>query len=58
MPGQEVKNAVLTACNADETRPLTDHVLWKTPKRLAYDIDVTYYLNRGGPSAADVPRAR
>lgn len=52
--GQEVKNAVLAACNADETRPLTDHVLVEDPETVAYDIDVTYYLNRGGPSAADV----
>lgn len=52
--GQEVKNAVLAACNADETRPLTDHVLVSDPETVEYDIDVTYYLNRGGPSAADV----
>ena len=52
--GQEVKNAVLAACNADETRPLTDHVLVEDPETVEYDIDVTYYLNRGGPSAADV----
>lgn len=52
--GQEVKNAVLAACNADETRPLTDHVLVEDPETVAYDIDVTYYLNRGGPPAADV----
>lgn len=52
--GQEVKNAVLAACNADETRPLTDHVLVEDPETVEYDIDTTYYLNRGGPSAADV----
>lgn len=52
--GQEVKNAVLAACNADETRPLTDHVLVSDPETVEYDIDTTYYLNRGGPSAADV----
>ena len=52
--GQEVKNAVLAACNADETRPLTDHVLVEDPETVEYDIDATYYLNRGGPSAADV----
>lgn len=52
--GEEVKKAVLAACNADETRPLTDHVLVEDPEVVDYDIDATYYLNRGGPSAADL----
>lgn len=52
--GEEVKKAVLAACNADETRPLTDHVLVSDPDTVEYDIDATYYLNSGGPSASDV----
>lgn len=49
----EVKNAVLSACNADTVRPLTDLVSVKDPETVEYDISLTYYI----PSDASVSSA-
>jgi phage-related baseplate assembly protein len=42
--GEEVKQAVLNACNADTVRPMTDHVLVENPEEVLYDIDFTYWV--------------
>lgn len=40
----EIKNAVLTACNDDTVRPLTDKVSVKDPQKVSYNITFTYYV--------------
>lgn len=51
--GEEIKAAVLAACNADEVRPLTDHVEVLDPLPVAYDITLTYYLNSTASQSAE-----
>lgn len=54
----EVKAAVLAACNADEVRPLTDHVEVLDPAQATYNITLTYYVSRTATqSAAEVQAA-
>ncbi|NLM85521.1 MAG: baseplate J/gp47 family protein [Clostridiales bacterium] len=54
----EVKTAVLAACNADEVRPLTDHVEVLDPTLASYNINLTYYLSRTATqSAAEIQAA-
>lgn len=54
----EVKTAVLAACNADEVRPLTDHVEVLDPAKTQYNITLTYYINRRATqSAAEIEAA-
>jgi phage-related baseplate assembly protein len=48
----EVKDAVLAACNADEVRPLTDHVEVLDPTQVQYDITLTYYISRKATQSA------
>lgn len=43
--GEEMKRAVLEACNADTVRPMTDHVLMQDPEPVSYDIDFTYWIS-------------
>lgn len=43
-PGKDVLEAVYTACNAEDRRPLTDLVLVKAPKTVPYDIEFVYYM--------------
>lgn len=42
--GSEIKNAVLSACNPDFVRPLTDYVSVDDPEIVSYDITFTYYI--------------
>lgn len=54
----EIKAAVLAACNADTVRPLTDQVFVEDAEPVSYNIDFTYYIQTGsGKSAADVQAA-
>lgn len=54
----EVKAAVLAACNADEVRPLTDHVEVLDPAKTQYNITLTYYISRKATqSAAEIGNA-
>lgn len=56
--GEEVKNAVLAACSADDVRPLTDHVAVEDPEEVPYDIAFTYYTQTGSArSGADIEAA-
>lgn len=55
--GDELKAAVLAACNADEVRPLTDQVSVEDPEVVPYSIDLTYYIPADSDSAAEVQAA-
>ena len=50
--GTEMKAAILAACNAENVRPLTDHVLMADPVAETYNIDMTYWLPSDGDAAA------
>lgn len=55
---EEIKAAVLSACSADDVRPLTDKVLVEDAETVSYDISITYYTQSGGSkSAADIQAA-
>lgn len=41
------KNAILEACNDDKVRPLTDIVEVLDPEEVDFDVEITYYINRG-----------
>ena len=49
--GQEIKNAVFAACNPDDVRPLSDHVVMDDPEVVGYDIDFTYFINSRTPAS-------
>lgn len=42
--GDEIKNSVLSACNYEYVRPLTDLVTVENPEVVNYDIGLTYYI--------------
>ena len=42
-----VKGAIIDACNGDTTRPLTDVVSCEDAEVVPYDIQFTYYVQRG-----------
>mgnify|MGYP001033290721 CR=1 FL=1 len=44
--GEEIKNAVLAACNDKYVRPMTDLVVVEDPETVSYDITFTYYIPR------------
>lgn len=44
--GEEMKAAVLAACNQDDRRPMTDHVSVADPEMVNYDISFTYYIRK------------
>lgn len=44
--GEEIKNAVYSACNDDYVRPLTDYLVIDDPESISYDIEFTYYVPR------------
>jgi len=49
---QEIKKAVLEACNREEVRPLTDFVAVKDAELVRYNINFTYYIQRGTDKSA------
>ncbi|EDS13182.1 baseplate J/gp47 family protein [Anaerotruncus colihominis] len=56
--GEEIKNAVLAACNEDTVRPLTDQVFVEDAEKIEYDISCTYYIQEGvQKSAAELKAA-
>jgi len=59
MAGEEIKNAVYAACNADDVRPLTDKVEMKDPEYVEYDINFKYFVFSQGArfSLADTEKA-
>lgn len=50
--GEEIKQAIYSACSADERRPLTDYVTVADPDVVRYDIDMTYYISDEATSSA------
>lgn len=50
---EEMKSLVLAACNADDRRPLTDHVLVEDPENVDYKIKFTYYTQNGSTISAE-----
>lgn len=53
--GEEMKQAVLAACSAEDVRPLTDKVSVEDAETAEYDVDITYYLQNGiSRSAAEI----
>ena len=58
LAGEEIKRAVLEACNDDERRPLSDLVYVRDAEIVKFDVTLTYYLQTGRTrSAADVSAA-
>ena len=55
---EEMKSAVLAACNPDEIRAMTDFVQMGDPEIVPYDIDLTYYIPaNSATSAAQIEQA-
>lgn len=54
---EEMKARVLAACNADDVRPLTDHVSVEDPESVNYRIRFTYYIQEGGTVSAEALEA-
>lgn len=52
IPGQEILDAVLAACNNEKVRPLTDHVSVLPPTTISYDIALTYWIGRQNSAGA------
>lgn len=53
--GDEIKNAVLAACNDENVRPMTDLVVVDDPETVTYNITFTYYIPRNTSlSAAEI----
>ena len=53
--GEETKKAIVETCSCDELRPMTDLVMSGDPVEVPYNIDLTYYLQRGAAiSASDM----
>jgi phage-related baseplate assembly protein len=53
--GDEIKNAVLAACNDEHVRPMTDLVVVDDPETVTYNITFTYYIPRNTSlSAAEI----
>lgn len=57
-PGAEIKSRILSICNSEEVRPLTDRVSVKDPLAANYNINVTYYMQRNSDlSSAELSAA-
>lgn len=52
LASEEMKAAILAACNADEIRPLTDQVSVEDAEMVTYNINMTYYLSRDSTESA------
>ncbi|MDR7318924.1 baseplate J/gp47 family protein [Brevibacillus nitrificans] len=52
IPGEEILNLVLEACNDRSVRPLTDHVQVIAPEQVGYDLNVTYWISTDNSSMA------
>ena len=55
--GEEVKREVMERCNADEVRPLADHVSVEDAEAVEYDIAFTYYIQTGTTKSAEAVAA-
>lgn len=50
--GEEVKALVDAQCDAEEHRPMTDHVIISDPEEVEYTVQLTYYLQNGTGASA------
>lgn len=50
LPDEDVLADVLTACSADDVKPLTDKVVVEAPSVHLYDIELTYYTTKANQS--------
>ena len=57
LPGTEMLKTVSDILNADNVRPLTDHVTVAAPDTVSYAIDFTYYTQEGGAVSAETVAA-
>ncbi len=53
-----IKDLILTACNDDKVRPLTDLVSVEDPVMVQYDIALTYYISSDTTTAASEIQAQ
>lgn len=51
IPDEDVLADVLSACTADDVKPLTDMVIVEAPTVEYYDIELTYYTDKANESA-------
>lgn len=51
-PSEDVINAVIAACNAENVRPLNDKLIVSGPSRVEYGIQVKYYVTAETEQAA------
>ncbi|ADJ61737.1 phage tail protein [Herbaspirillum seropedicae] len=58
LPGEQVKAAVLAACNADKVRPLTDHVQVRDPQPVDFALRAELTLYTSADAAATLQRAQ
>ena len=49
---EEMKAAILEACNDEDVRPLTDQVFVRDVELVYYNINLTYYLSRDSTESA------
>lgn len=52
LPSQEILDAVLEACSAEDVRPDTDYVHVLTPQIVFYDLSVSYWIDRTNATRA------
>jgi len=52
IPGQEILDAVAAACSDKSVRPLTDNVSVLAPTVVAFDVDVTYWIDSDNSAIA------
>ncbi len=53
-----IKSEILSTCNDDSVRPLTDYVQCKDADAVSYDIELTYFIKRGTDKPiAEIQRA-
>jgi len=52
LPSQEILDAVLEACSAEDVRPDTDYVHVLSPQIVFYDLSVAYWIDRANATRA------
>lgn len=52
LPTQDILDRVKVVCNAEDIRPLTDFLHVLSPKKILYDLNVTYWIDRSRASQA------
>lgn len=52
LPSQDILDAVLKICDAEDTRPDTDHVFVFKPAPISYDLQVKFWIERSRATQA------